>query len=100
MADELDFQVAPGIEDPTVVAKYQDAGKIANRLPRASPALCRPATVTLVKVVEAAVAGAAILDLCKLGDDLITKETYAVYNKKVDGHIIPKGTCACRRPAP
>ena len=45
----------------------------------------------LAKVAEAAVEGANVHDLCKLGDEAIAKETYAVYTKKVEGQPIPKG---------
>jgi hypothetical protein len=47
---------------------------------------------TMAKVVAAAIAGASTVDLCKLGDDSIEAAVATVYNKKVEGKAIPKGT--------
>ncbi|KAI9361625.1 peptidase M24, structural domain-containing protein [Zopfochytrium polystomum] len=53
-----------------VIAKYQSAAEIANR--------------ALAKVVEAAVEGARIIDLCELGDQTILQGTKSAYAKKKD----------------
>jgi methionine aminopeptidase len=45
----------------------------------------------LAAVVAATKAGASTVALCKLGDELILKETAAVYNKKVEGKTVDKG---------
>ena len=44
------------------------------------------------KVADACVAGAQVLALCKLGDELILAETNTVYSKKVNGKSVAKGT--------
>ena len=43
------------------------------------------------KLVELAVEGAKILDICLEGDKLIEQGTGAVYNKAVKGVKVPKG---------
>ena len=43
------------------------------------------------KLVELAVEGAKILDICLEGDKLIEQGTGAVYNKSVKGVKVPKG---------
>ena len=51
-----------------------------------------PCSAGVLGAVVAAVApGVSTIALCKLGDELILKETSAVYNKKVDGKTTDKG---------
>ena len=42
-------------------------------------------------IIAATLPGASTVALCKLGDELIIKETAAVYNKKVEGKATEKG---------
>ncbi|KAJ3111687.1 Proliferation-associated protein 2G4 [Phlyctochytrium bullatum] len=53
---------------PDTVTKYQTAADIANR--------------ALNKVIAAAVEGAKVIDLCKIGDDAILEASKSVYAKK------------------
>ena len=53
---------------PDTVTKYQTAADIANRV--------------LAKVMEAAVEGARVIDLCELGDKLILEAVKGVFAKK------------------
>ncbi|TPX31249.1 hypothetical protein SmJEL517_g05382 [Synchytrium microbalum] len=71
-ADESD-KPSEGLDNAEVVTKYQTSARVANE--------------TLKKIVEAAVEGAKILDLCTLGDKLIEDGVKTVYNKGK----IPKG---------
>ncbi|ORX99181.1 putative proliferation-associated 2g4 [Basidiobolus meristosporus CBS 931.73] len=61
------------ISNPDVVTKYKTAADISNRV--------------LKKVIDAAVDGAKILDICTLGDKLIEEEVKKVYTKGK----LPKG---------
>lgn len=51
-----------------MLTKYKLAGEMANRVLKAVQSEC--------------VAGKKTIDICKLGDELIVKETSAVYNKQ------------------
>mmetsp|Transcript_107169 Transcript_107169/g.149386 ORF Transcript_107169/g.149386 Transcript_107169/m.149386 type:complete len:400 (+) Transcript_107169:57-1256(+) len=59
-----------GIEDSDVLTKYKTAGDMASRVLKAVRSEC--------------VAGKRTIDICKIGDELILKETSAVYNKQKD----------------
>jgi curved DNA binding protein len=58
----------PTIAEDVVVTKYKMAGDMANRV--------------LKSVLEAAVEGASVLNLCEMGDRLILEETGKVYKKE------------------
>ena len=58
-----------------VLTKYKLAGDMASRVIKAVRAEC--------------VAGKKTIDICKLGDELILKETGAVYNKQKE--VVKKG---------
>ncbi|CAI8023546.1 Proliferation-associated protein 2G4 [Geodia barretti] len=60
----------PTIAEDVVVTKYKMAGDMANRV--------------LKSVLEAAVEGASVLNLCEMGDSLILEETGKVYKKEKD----------------
>lgn len=53
---------------PQVLTKYKLAGEMSNRVLKAVRSEC--------------VAGKRTIDICKLGDELILKETGSVYNKQ------------------
>lgn len=124
MAD-TDTTAAPAGEDysltnPDTVTKYKVAGDIANRTP--APALTWPAHRTfcadrrrsitcvppwcgrrpagaLKAVVDAAVAGAKVRELCELGDRTVTEAAQGVYRGKgKDGNKVERGTLAHPRP--
>lgn len=58
----------PTIADDVVVTKYKMAGDMCNRVLR--------------QVIEKCVAGASVVDLCELGDQMILEETSKVYKKE------------------
>jgi len=64
---------------PEVYEKYRTCGEITNRV--------------LAKVVQAAVPGAKIIDLCVLGDKSIEEGTAAVYNKSKFERGVAFPTC-------
>eukprot|EP00038_Savillea_parva_P006270 m.162612 g.162612 ORF g.162612 m.162612 type:complete len:406 (+) comp12218_c0_seq1:139-1356(+) len=70
-----DAEAVPSIEDSAVLTKYKLAGDMASRVIKAVRAEC--------------VAGKKTIDICKLGDELILKETGAVYNKQKE--VVKKG---------
>jgi len=113
MAD-TDAAAAPAGEDyslknPDTVTKYKVAGDIANRTPArtltstAQPALttarerlvpwCGRPAGALKAVVDAAVVGAKVRELCELGDRVVTEGAQGVYRSKgKDGNKVERGT--------
>lgn len=75
-SDDDEF-VDPGLVDSNVVTKYKEAAKVAN--------------AAIVDLKAKCVVGASVLELCKAGDQFVTDAVAGMYNKKVDGKIMPKG---------
>jgi len=73
---ESDDEIAD-LSSPDVTTKYQSAAVIANK--------------ALAAVIEACKPEADIADICAMGDNLIEEETGKLYNKKVNGQVMPKG---------
>lgn len=59
--------------------KYKDAGKIATKV--------------LNSLITKMVDGAVVLDLCKMGDEMLLKELSQVHNKKKTEKGIAFPTC-------
>jgi hypothetical protein len=70
---------------PQVLTKYKLAGEMSNRVLKAVRSEC--------------VAGKRTIDICKLGDELILKETGSVYNKQKEP-IKKGGSILFSRPLP
>jgi len=70
--EEEKKEVVEDLTNPDVVTKYREAGKITE--------------AAMLKVMAACVPGAAILDLCKLGDAAMTEACGAIFknNKKMN----------------
>lgn len=64
-----------------VVTKYKAAGEIVNR--------------TLDTLIKKCVAGASVIDLCELGDKLLTDQTSLIYKNKDIRKGIAFPTCVC-----
>eukprot|EP00921_Rhytidocystis_pertsovi_P022634 GHVQ01036131.1.p1 GENE.GHVQ01036131.1~~GHVQ01036131.1.p1 ORF type:complete len:413 (-),score=77.29 GHVQ01036131.1:167-1405(-) len=65
------------LSDTNVTTKYRTAGKILNQ--------------ALEAVMKKCEEGVDILQLCSVGDSIITEETTKVYNKKENGEKVDKG---------
>ena len=95
MADIKELQ--PGLKEADVVTKYKMGAEMANRKCLSDITLLTSSMTTVLvlgvvkTVTGACVAGAKALDLCRQGDELMEKETGSVFNKKVEGKLVPKG---------
>lgn len=79
---DVEEETAPQVDDndlrnSDILTKYQDAARITNE--------------TLQLVMQAAVPGAKVLDLCKLGDANIVEKTSIIYRGKSKGRVVTKG---------
>lgn len=76
---EGDNDIVTDLSSPDVTTKYMTASGIANK--------------ALQAVIDAAVPGADIHELCQLGDKIINDECSKIYNKAdKDGYMIEKGS--------
>jgi len=75
--EEEDEESSNDLSNADIVTKYRTAGDIANKV--------------LAAIIEACKPEAKAVDLCSLGDNLITELTGKIYNNKKDGKKIEKG---------
>lgn len=72
-----EVEVDTSLNNPNVVAKYQECALICNQVIASVSAMCIP--------------DASVHDICKGGDDLVNELTKNLYQKKVNGRKIDKG---------
>jgi len=75
--EEEDEASSNDLSNADIVTKYRTAGDIANKV--------------LAAIMEACKPEARAVDLCNLGDGLITEMTGKIYNNKKDGKKVEKG---------
>lgn len=76
--EEEEEEEQQGLDNPEVVTKYKAASELLNKV--------------FKEVADSVVVGAKVLDVCRAGDELLTKSCASVFNKKNNkGEKIEKG---------